>query len=311
MTKVFVCLKLEDAQLSRLTSSVEAAQIEYFPDPVPDPDAQRAFRECEIVFGNPPPEWIGPPAVTRWIQLESVGFGEYATLGWQDMKGKPVMTNLAGFFSEPVAESILAGVLCHARGIGTLRSLQDRRQWAGDSLRTTLATLDKSHVVLLGSGDINRRVAELLAPFHSHITAFGRGFDRFALECALSAADVVICCVPHTPETRGLFGRELIAKLKPSALFVNFGRGSLIDEDALADALDAGQLGGAIIDVTQDEPLPNAHRFWSTPNLLLTQHTGGGTADEIDRKIDHFLDNLDRYRRGEPLLHQIDFTRGY
>lgn len=183
--------------------------------------------------------------------------------------------------------------------------------WNGDPLRTKLTTLLGATIVLIGRGDINRRVAELLAPFACHITAFGRGFSLPRLESAISSADVVICCVPHSPETRGLFDAKLFGKLKPGALFVNFGRGSLIGEAALADALEAGKLGGAVIDVTQDEPLGADHRFWAAPNLLLTQHTGGGTGDEIDRKIDVLLDNLGRYRRREPLHHQIDFNRGY
>jgi phosphoglycerate dehydrogenase-like enzyme len=92
---------------------------------------------------------------------------------------------------------------------------------------------------------------------------------------------------------------------------VNFGRGSLVDESALADALDSGAIGGAVIDVTQDEPLSPDHRFWRCRNMLLTQHTGGGSSDEVDRKIDLFIANLERFRAGEAPLSLVDFKRGY
>jgi phosphoglycerate dehydrogenase-like enzyme len=108
-----------------------------------------------------------------------------------------------------------------------------------------------------------------------------------------------------------LFDRTLIAGMKRSALLANFGRGSLLDEDALADALEAGELGGAVIDVTREEPLPPGHRFWRCPNMILTQHTAGGTANEIDLKIEFFLANLERYRRGEALEGLVDPARGY
>ncbi|UVK46611.1 hypothetical protein BPNPMPFG_002297 [Mesorhizobium sp. AR07] len=91
----------------------------------------------------------------------------------------------------------------------------------------------------------------------------------------------------------------------------NFGRGSILDEGALADALEQGRLGGAVIDVTRDEPLPAGHRFWACPNIILTQHSGGGTTDELDRKIDVFLANLARFRAGTPLEGIVDFSRGY
>lgn len=309
--KIFVCLLLSKAQLDRLTHKAGAQEIIYHPGVEADHIARADFEACDVAFGNPPAAWIGPAARIRWVQLESAGFGEYAGLDWQALRDTPVVTNLAGFFSEPVAESILAGVLSHCRGLGRLRSLQDQRQWEGDQVRPRLTTLPGARVVLLGRGDINRRVGELLQPFHCRIAEFGRGFDQAMLDEALAAADIVICCVPHTPQTSGLFHRERIGKMKAGALLVNFGRGSLIDEEALADALDTGALGGAVIDVTKDEPLPAGHRFWSARNMQLTQHSGGGSGDEIDRKIDVFLANLARLRAGLALQGLVDFSRGY
>lgn len=306
--KIFVCVSLTDAQRARLEAALVRNELHYHPDTKIVPPA---FSECEVAFGNPPAAWLPASKAMRWIQLESVGFGEYAELDWASLGPRLKISNLAGFFAEPVAESILAGVLSHYRGIGTLSLLQGRREWVGETLRPSLMLLKGANVVLFGAGAINGRVHDLLQPFGCRIMCFGRGFERKALEASLREADIVICTVPHTPETKGLFDRRLIGLLKHGSVFVNFGRGSLVDESALADALDNGALGGAVIDVTQEEPLPPHHRFWTTPNMLLTQHTGGGTSDEADRKIDFFIANLDRYRRGEAPLNLVDFKRGY
>jgi phosphoglycerate dehydrogenase-like enzyme len=307
--KIFVCITLSGPQLTRLKSSVVGAEIHYHPDT--GPDGCRALAECDIAFGNPPATWLAETKKLHWIQLESVGFGEYTVLNWQDLGQRLSISNLAGFFSESVAESILAGILSHYRGVARLALLQDKNQWVGEALRPDLRTLHGAKVVLFGMGDINQRVAKLLAPFECSIVGFGRNWTAETLDAALSNADITICTVPHTPETRGLFDRTRINKLKPGSLFVNAGRGSLVDEGALTDALESGALGGAVIDVTKDEPLPAGHRFWDCRNLLLTQHTGGGSSDEVDRKIDVFLANLGRLERGERPECLVDFHRGY
>ena len=306
---VFVCLPLTSEQSSRLQRALPAQNLHFHPAPEPDPVARETFDGCQTAFGNPPPSWIADSPTLRWIQLESVGFGEYAGLDWQTLSPRVQMTNLAGFFSEPVAESILAGILSHYRGIGRLSNLQTNRKWSGNELRPLLKTLNGTQVLLFGRGDINRRVAELLGPFNCEIQSFGRNWEHPELQRALAKADIVICTVPDSPSTRGLFDGNLIGNIKHGGLFVNFGRGSLIDEAALADALDSGHLSGAVIDVTKDEPLPSTHRFWTCPNMLLTQHTGGGTTDEVDRKIDFFLANFDRQQRKEPLHSVIDFLK--
>ena len=311
MTEIFCALPLNASQEDRLRRDVGDARLYFLPSGEPEPEARAAFDRSEIVFGNPRAAWIAESTRLRWVQLESVGFGEYAALDWARLGRQIRMTNLAGFFAEPVAESILAGVLALARGLDRLVLWKEKRDWQGDAVRPELRTLEGASIVLFGRGAINARVAELLAPFHCSMTAFGRDWNGVALDAALSGADVVISTVPDAPGTREVFNRARLAKFKRGALFLNFGRGSVVDDDALADLLEAGLLGGAVIDVTRDEPLPAGHRFWTARNLILTQHSGGGTADELERKIEVFLGNLARYRRGEALLGLVDFSRGY
>ncbi|WP_095199218.1 D-2-hydroxyacid dehydrogenase [Mesorhizobium carmichaelinearum] len=302
MMDIAVCGAFADEQVARLRDG--AGDI-----PVKLMEAE-ASCDCSIVFGNPEPDQVAANPNLRWLQLESVGFGEYAGLDWNRGHGETLVTNLAGFFADPVAESALAGILALYRGIDRLVLLQAGKQWLGDPLRTRLRVLRGARVVLFGYGAINRRLAELLAPFGCVITPITRegitGLDK-----ALAGADLVVCTAPATSATSGLFDAARLARIKVGAIFCNFGRGSILDEDALADALEHGLLGGAVIDVTRDEPLPTGRRLWTCPNMILTQHSGGGTTDELDRKVDVFLANLARFRAGMPLDGVVDFSRGY
>lgn len=299
---VAVCLPLTPAQLDKLRDAGLCLVEADGQGPCP-----AAFRTARIAFGNPPADWIAQTPELLWIQLESVGFGEYLDLP----PGGPVLTNLAGFFADPVAESALAGILALNRGIDRLVVLRTAGEWSGDDLRPDLRLLRGAKVVLFGMGAINRRLAELLEPFGCTISAIRSDWQPEELDAALAGADIVACAAPATSGTADLLDARRLSLLGPHALVVNFGRGSLLDETALAQALSGGRLRGAVIDVTRDEPLPPAHPFWTVPNLILTQHTGGGTGDEIDRKIDVFLANLTRFRAGTPLHSVVDFDRGY
>jgi phosphoglycerate dehydrogenase-like enzyme len=309
--EIFVSGDLTETQIARLRDSAGADTIHVHGYFFENASLEPSFANCEVVFGNVPASWLTQSKALRWIQLDSVGFGEYRDLDWRQLGKDITVTNLAGFFADPVAETALAGILALHRGIDRLVRLQSARDWQGDQLRKNLRTLAGANVVLFGYGSINRRLAAMLHPFGCNITQFGRGWKAEQLEGALSAADIVVSAVPETNTTIGLFDAARLSLLKCTALFVNLGRGSVIAEDALAKRLREGRLGGAVIDVTSREPLPHAHEFWTCPNLILTQHTGGGTEDEIDRKIDAFADNLTRYRSGKPLVRIVDFEKGY
>lgn len=309
--RILVCVPLSKPHQDMLMRSLQGHDVVFAPDGQAATEAQTAFHSSEAVFGNPPAAWLMDGRQPRWIQLESVGFGEYVEVALAAGPDLPSITNLAGFFSDPVAESMLAGILAFFRGLDVLQGLQRQRRWVGDDLRPRLRVLTGSEVVMIGRGAINGRLAELLAPFGCRLKSFGSDAAPLVLDAALREADVVACCVPHTDRTANLFNQVRLSLLKPDALFLNFGRGSLVDETALAEALDSGRLGGAIIDVTQEEPLPTNHRFWKTSRLTLTQHTAGGSSDETDRKIRFFLENFSRYKSGAALLSPVDFKRGY
>jgi phosphoglycerate dehydrogenase-like enzyme len=273
----------------------------------PHPD----FLNSKICFGNVPVHWISSHPSLEWIQLMSVGFGEYLEIERSMMPPDFRMTNLAGFFAEPVAESMLAGLLALLRGINMMALLKEESSWEGDSLRGQLRTLEKSCVVLYGYGSINRRFAEILEPFHCKLEIINRSSSLDELDQVLPTADVVASTVPDTPQTRKVFDSRRLEFLKCNTIFLNFGRGSVLDENALGTKLIQRKLGGAVIDVTIDEPLPPDHVFWKCPQTIITQHSAGGTSDEIPAKISWFANNLKRFCKGEKMISEVNLEKGY
>ncbi len=309
--EIYLSFELNDTQIARLRKLTKNGHLCLRTDYDDNAEMDPAFAECEVVFGNVPAAWLEKTSKLRWVQLESVGFGEYRKLDWPVLKEQITLTNLAGFFSDPVAQSTLAGILAHYRGMDQLALLKHNKKWVGDPIREGLRSLTGVAVVLFGYGSINRRLAELLTPYQCQITHFVSDWKPAQLDQALVLADIVVCAVPETNATSGLFDQARLDLLKQDALFVNVGRGSIVDEQALAASLENHEIGGAVIDVTIDEPLPDDHAFWTAPNMILTQHSGGGSRDELDRKIDVFAENLVRYCAGETLLSVVDFERGY
>lgn len=301
MTRISVQVDLSDTQKARLTEAFGDCTVVW----------DGTLHGCDVAFGNPEASDIPGAADLKWVQLESVDFGEYLDLDWGVLGQRLTLTNLAGFFADPVAETALAGILALGRGMDRLSRHQAKTEWVGDPIREGLRLLRNTHVVMLGYGAINRRLAELLAPFGCKITHFDSAAYPQAIERVLQTADILVAAVPDTPATRNLMNEHRLGLLPSHAVLVNLGRGSLVDEAALACALNESHLGGAVLDVTNDEPLQADHPFWTCPNTILTQHSGGGTTDELDRKIDYFLSNLTRYRTGQPLTGTIDLTRGY
>lgn len=278
-------------------------------------DDARALADSHIALGNPRAEWVERAPHLRWLQLASVGIDSYVGLDWPVLGQRITVTNLGGIFADPVAETCLAGILALYRGIDVLAGLRVRESWSKLDVRPGLRLLGGADVLILGRGSTARRLAELLAPFGCSVTHFSRGGGdigtRHELDARLPEFDVVVGLLPGTDETADLFDERRIARLRPGAVFVNAGRGTLADEGALVTALTSGRLGGAILDVTREEPLPAGHPLWSCPNVILTQHTAGGSRGETERILDLFADNWRRLAHGEPLRNVVRWSRGY
>jgi phosphoglycerate dehydrogenase-like enzyme len=229
-----------------------------------------------------------------------------------------VITNLQDFFSEPCAETMLAGILSLYRGMDRFEQLKTRKEWVGHQIRPSLHLLLDKKVLILGAGHIGKRIAKLLKPFGCSIQFYARKKRQGvvttaeAVEALIPSVDIIIGCLPGTEETEGFFTAKMLDLMRPTALFCNVGRGNLVaDEQALAMALKTGKIAGAVLDVTAQEPLPPDHPFWDCPNTILSQHSGGGDVHELKRMLLFFLKNWERFKSGQALLNRVHLKRGY
>jgi glyoxylate/hydroxypyruvate reductase A len=301
----------------RLARAVAPVPV-YFGDPEQFGAADHAaLLRAEVAFGSCPAEVLEQAGGLRWLQLDSVGCDPYLRLDWPALSSRLTVTNLRGFFSVPVAETGIAGVLALIRGIDHLIELRRAREWRALDMRSQLRTLNGARALIAGYGGIGHALESRLTAFGSAVETFGTpasGADLTTLaelDDALPRADIAFLALPETAATAGLFGAGRLGLLQKTAILVNLGRGGLVDEDALVRLLDQGALAGAVLDVTQAEPLTSDSPLWRAPNVILTQHTAGGSAAEIDGKTDVFLANLKRYRTGLPLDSVVDWAKGY
>ena len=228
-----------------------------------------------------------------------------------------VLTNGAGINAITIAEYVLMGMLAMAKGYRQVVRAQDRHEWLKEAPgRLELAG---SRALLLGHGGIGKLVQARLMAFDVEVTVVRRGAEAGGASLGpdqwrgrLADFDWIILAVPSTPETLHMLGAAEFAAMKRGAMLVNVARGSVVDQDALVQALLAGQLGGAFLDVTEPEPLPAEHVLWTMDNVHLSMHLSGRSQTRMfERSGQRFLDNLARWRAGQPLLHQVDLALGY
>lgn len=318
--KIFIAVaRLDQEQHQRIDAGLIGHELRYRDALANDAAGQAAVAESDVVFGNVPAAWLIPARNLRWVQLDSAGVDAYLKLNLARADRPVVITNLQDFYGMAVAEATLAGILAFYRQLPRLLVAQRDGRWIKHEIEGAAAIrqLHGARIIILGAGAIGRRIAALLRPFEGAIEFFARTApaatlkSRSELDAALPRADVVINTLPHTPDTIGLIGRDRLCRFGARALLVNVGRGSVLDETALVEALDAGQLGGAVLDVTSVEPLPAGSPLWAHPRVILTQHTGGRFPGETAAKVSRFLENFGRFSRGEPLDGVLDAARGY
>jgi D-3-phosphoglycerate dehydrogenase len=248
---------------------------------------------------------VALPERVRWVQLPAAGVEAWLP---RTTDGR-VWTSAAGAYGLPVAEHALALMLAGAR---RLVDCARTRTWTEPPARP----LDGSTVAILGAGGIGRALTRLLEPLDVEVLAVTRrGRDGtlpvHRLPDVLPAADHVVIAAPATPDTRHLIGATELDAMRADAWLVNVARGSLVDTDALVAALAAGAIGGAALDVTDPEPLPDGHPLWSEPRALITPHIANPGATLRRYLARHVEENVRRFARGEELLAVIDADAGY
>lgn len=271
---------------------------------------------------------LGKAAVThatqlRWVHASGHAVGHFPLA---ELAARRVMvTNSRGIQSVPIAEHVMACLLALARRLPwTLRD-QQHRAWRPNELTGDASPwlVSGRTIGVIGVGTLGEAIAVRAKAFGMRVMGMRRDpargmpaeFDEVVgpveRDRFLAASDVIVVAAPLTAETNRLLDAGAIAAMKRGAIVINVARGQLIDEEALADALESGRLGGAALDVFTTEPLPPSSRLWSLPNVIVTPHTSGFRTGHFDAVIDLFAENLRRYERGTGLLNVVDLTIGY
>ena len=258
----------------------------------------------------------------KWIQSTAVGVG--SLLAPEIIERDIVVTNARGCHAEPIAEHAIALALAVRRSLHTAVRRQVDRVWAQEELQMVpCPPISKSRLLVVGLGEIGGRVAKLAAGLGFTVTGLRRRLDQpvpdgvgrvigvASLLEELPRTDVLILAAPRTSETGAMIGRAEFAAMKQTAVLVNVGRGRLVDEGALVEALRTNRIGGAAIDAFEREPVPPDHPLWTFPNVLLTPHVAAFGSDYWTPAVDLFLENVARFSAGQPLKNIVDKRSGY
>lgn len=277
-------------------------------------EAEAVIADAEILFAWKPPAALYAKAPRlRWLQAMGAGV-DWALV--PELPRHVIVTRAPGIFGPWMTEYVLGWCLSITQRTETYRQAQRARRWIGEVMPDRLRG---KTMVVVGLGDIGRHIARAARFLGMRVLGVSRGgravpeADRVyrisAMATALAAADFVVLVTPLTDDTRGFFDERALAALPPHAWLVNIGRGALVDEPALEDALRTRRIAGAILDVFTEEPLRPDHPLWSLSNAIITPHISGPSTPEEIAPI--FNDNLARYLRGRPLRHTVDRRRGY
>jgi phosphoglycerate dehydrogenase-like enzyme len=277
-------------------------------------DAAARCADADLALGEPSllREILPAMRALRWIQATWAGVEPLLD---PTLRRDYTLTNARGVFGGLMSEYVFAYLLAHERRLLDKYRSQLEGRWD----KTAPGTLRGRQIGLLGVGTIGAALARTAKHFEMRV----KGYTRESEGCAdvdayyhgdrlrefAADLDYLVAVMPATAHTRHLVDADFLRALPERAVFVNPGRGGVVDETALASALQERRLGGAVLDVFQQEPLPPDHVFWRTPNLLITSHTAALSFPEDIAPV--FIENYRRLLRGEPLQHRVDFELGY
>jgi phosphoglycerate dehydrogenase-like enzyme len=339
LTTVVLTSYLEDEHVRRIREVDGRLRVLYREDLVPPPrwpgdhlgpeDWRRApeedeeflamLAEAEVLYDFPRGHVRDLAEVApnlRWVQGSMAGAGEVAKKAGL-LETDVVVTTASGVYSGPLAEFVLMALLQHAKNLDRLRRDKAERTWRP----AHTDTLQGKTLCIVGMGNIGETIAERARPFGMRILGVKRTvreddpawrraeelYPTDRLREALSQADYVAVTLPGTPETWHLVDAEAIGAMQPGTYFVNVGRGTVVDEEALVEALRGGHLSGAALDVFEVEPLPRESPLWELENVIISPHSTDnlpGMTNEL--QTDLFCENLRRYLDGEPLVNVLD-----
>ena len=252
----------------------------------------------------------------RWIHQAGAGVGTF--MFDELIESDVVLTNGRGIFDRPMAEYALGLILAFATKLPETVRQQDSRTWESRLIDPLLG----ESVLVVGVGSIGREIGVLLDRFGMRVDGvgrqaretdptFGRIYAVDDLDDRLAEYDNIIVIVPSTPATYRLFGAQQFARMKRTARFINMARGEVVDEAALIEALQASEIAAAGLDVFEQEPLPQTSPLWEMPNVIVSPHMSGDSAEAEAAMIQCLLDNVNRYIEGKPLNNVVDKALGF
>jgi len=347
ITTVAIAVPLEAELVDRIRAVDPSVTVLYEPDLLPperfpadhagDPDFRRTpeqderywsmLNSAQVLYGLPNESPSGLARVAtenghlQWVHAMAAGAGGAVKASGLDQQvlQKFKVTTSAGVHALPLAEFAAMGILNGFKRTAELAQDQQARNWP--SLRTPTRLVSGSRLVIAGLGEIGLETARLARALGMTVSGTKRtpepldGIDQVTgndgLTGLLATADAVVNTLPGTPYTEKLFNRDVFAAMKPGSVFVNVGRGTVVDEEALLEALDNGQVSYACLDVFAVEPLPLESPLWSHPRVLVSPHTSALSAAENRLIADRFCSNLRIFLDGGELPHLVDTIHFY
>jgi len=270
------------------------------------------------VFGWPKTELIKKAENLKWLHLPSAGVDRYANKEIyqnQDI----ILTNSSGVYGKPIAEHVFAMIMAHNRNLIDYAYDKKEKKW---QRQNKIKDFFNSTVGILGLGDIGSTIAKRAKGWSAEVLALKRTMTELPdyvdqiylnqdLDKLLKRSDYVILTLPGTPATEEIIGRKELKMMKKTAFIVNIGRGSLINQEALIEALKKEWIAGAGLDVTEPEPLTENSELWEMENVILTPHTSGFSPTNDQRRFEIFKDNLKHYLNNESLVNRVNFKLKY
>ena len=316
---ILLNLRSEDGVEARHIEQIKAVSSEIDLLDLPsEGEVLEAMPDVDVVFGTLTPAMLERARRLRWVQATSAGVD--SVLFPQFVESDVVLTSAKGIVGVHLADHAMALLLALTRGIAT--AIRNPRWDQRMPIRDVSWELEGLTMGIVGLGGTGRDLAVRAHAFGMRIVAVDpqsvevppqveacKGMEAF--DNLLEESDVVAVCAPLTPETEGMFDENAFARMRSHALLINVTRGKIVDEAALLNALSNGVIGGAGLDVTPQEPLPEDHPLWRMSNVVVTPHTAGGSPVRGDRIVDLFCENLRRLLDGDALSSVIDKSKGY
>ena len=335
--KILSAISLSESQVEKIKAVDPRIEVHWYGRKDATRIPLEMWREAEILLTSgtplPPPEQA--PAL-KWIQLNFAGVEEDFRQDVHLREGVQ-LTSASGTMVSQMGEYVMMALLMLGHKAPEMLRYQQQKIWPDHRIeKLEPIELRGSTVGIVGYGSIGREVARLLYSYGAKVLAtkrdvmhpeddgyvpeglgdphgnyFHRLYPNEALNAMLKECDFVVVSPPLTPETRQLMSTEQFAVMKTGAFLVNVSRGPVVDTNALIEAAKSGKLGGAVLDVFEEEPLPAESPLWDAPNVVITPHIAGVSKRSMDALVDLFVANISRYLKGQELYNLIDPEQGY